>query len=335
MSSTANPTVSVALCTYDGENFLRTQLDSIAAQTHPPDEIVICDDRSDDSTTKIIESFVAESAIPIHWQINPTRLGVTKNFEKAISLATGDIIFLADQDDLWHPDKVSRILPHFSDMVKTKPGTIPRIAMVFSNGQVIDSNGSPLGYTLWDSMWFDSVEQQRRLRGDALPVLLRHAVAAGATLAFRSSYRPLLLPIPDLPHCHDIWITLLLACAAQIYPLNEALIDYRLHSSNEVGLKKHGLLSQIRMARWQLRFGAFQYAADLHQAAMDRLAEHDYLSEPTKWLLEDKIAHSQIRHAMPRSIFNRIPIILRELRNGRYAQYSYGYKSVLQDLFLR
>jgi glycosyltransferase involved in cell wall biosynthesis len=326
MTSTANPTVSVALCTYNGENFLRAQLDSIAAQTHPPDEIVICDDRSDDSTTKIIESFVAESATPIHWQINPTRLGVTKNFEKAIGLATGDVIFLADQDDLWHPNKISRILLHFSD---------PRIAHAFSNGQVVDRNSSPLGYALWDSMWFDAVEQQRVRNGDALPVLLRHAVAAGATLAFRASYRPLLLPIPDLQHCHDIWITLLLACAARIYPLNETLIDYRLHSNNEVGLKKHGLLSQIRMARWQLRFGAFQYAAELHQAAMDRLGEHDFLTEPAEWLLNDKIVHSQIRHAMPRSMFSRIPIILRELRNGRYARYSYGYKSVLQDLFLR
>jgi hypothetical protein len=145
----------------------------------------------------------------------------------------------------------------------------------------------------------------------------------------------LILPIPDLPHCHDIWIALLLACAARIYPLDENLIDYRLHGANEVGLKKHGLMSQIRMARWQLRFGAFQYAADLHQAAMDRLRKHGLLSPDIEVKLKEKIEHSRVRHEMSKHFLARLPIIFREMPTGRYQKYSYGYKSILQDLFLR
>lgn len=324
MTSFAKPKISVALCTYNGEKFLRAQLDSIAAQAHLPDEIIICDDRSEDATLRIIEEFANGSAISVKHQINPERLGVTQNFAKAIGLTSGDIIFLSDQDDIWHAEKIARMLPYFS-----------RAALVFSNGRVIDDNLRSLGYTLWESMWFNQSEQETMRAGQPLPVLLRHAVAAGATLAFKSAYRDLILPIPDLPHCHDIWTTLLLACADKIYPLGEKLIDYRLHTTNQVGLKKHGLLSQIRMARWQLRFGAFQYAADLHRAALTRLQQHNMLSERDKRLLTAKIQHSEIRHAMPRNLSGRLGPVWREFRNHHYAQYSYGFKSVLQDLFLR
>ncbi|HEY1686690.1 MAG TPA: glycosyltransferase family 2 protein [Tepidisphaeraceae bacterium] len=316
--------ISVACCTFNGERYVRQQLESIVGQTRRPDEIVICDDGSQDATGKFIEEFAQTSLVPVRRQINPSRLGVTKNFEKAISLATGEIIFLSDQDDIWHAEKLAQMLK-----------SLREAAMVFSNGQVVNEDHQPAGYTLWDSMWFDRTEQERMRSGDALPILLRHAVAAGATMAFSAAFRSLILPIPDLPHCHDIWIALLLACAAQIYPLDENLIDYRLHGANEVGLKKHGLMSQIRMARWQLRFGAFQYAADLHQAAMDRLREHGLLSSDIEILLKEKIEHSRVRHEMPSSFLARLPIIFREMPTGRYQKYSYGYKSVLQDLFLR
>lgn len=323
----ANPlSVSVALCTCNGEKFVRAQLDSIVKQTRPPAEIIVCDDRSEDSTVQIIKDFAASSPVPVRWEINPVRLGVTRNFEKTIGLTSGEIIFLADQDDFWHPEKIERTVNCFSN---------PAVSMVFSNGRVVADDLSSLGYTLWDSVWFDAGEQRRVMYGDALPVLLRHAIAAGATLAFRGSYKAMILPIPNLPHCHDIWITLLLACAGNIYPLNENLIDYRLHASNQVGLKKHGLISQLRMAKWQLRFGAFQYAVDLHQAAIDRLKKYSLLKPEARKLLNEKIEHSRIRHEMPGNWFARLPIVWRETRGRKYALYSYGYKSVLQDLFLR
>jgi hypothetical protein len=174
--------------------------------------------------------------------------------------------------------------------------------------------------------------------GDAPPVLLRHAIAAGSTLAFRADYVPMILPIPDLPHCHDIWITLLIACVAKIYPLNENLVRHRLHSANTVGMQNHNLLSQIKMARWQASSGAFKYAADLHEAALNRLrqfAEADANFVRKSALLSEKIRHSHLRHNMPKSWLHRLGPIAGELRVGNYGKYSYGYKSVLQDLFLR
>lgn len=325
--------ISVACCTYNGRQYIRQQLDSIIHQSAPVQEIIICDDQSTDGTDQTVTEIAAGSPIPIHLHQNPTRLGVTKNFEQAISLTTGDIIFLSDQDDVWKSEKVEQCILSFSD---------PAVGMVFSNGQVVREDLSPAGYSLWDSVWFDAAEQLRMRTGEQLPVLLRHAVAAGATLAFRAAFCPLILPIPDLPHCHDIWISLLLACVSRIYPLNENLIDYRLHANNEVGLRRHGLISQLRMARWQLRFGAFQYAADLHREARNRLENHasnlnmQILNpQAVRKLLNEKINHSIMRQNLPPIGPSRFKAILRELKAGGYARYSYGYKSVLQDLFLR
>ena len=325
-----NPdSLSVALCTFNGEKFLRAQLDSIASQSRAVQEIVITDDQSTDATPEIVRQFAAESAIPVHFHVNPSRLGVTKNFEKAVSLCQGQIIFLCDQDDLWRNDKVARLADCFAD---------PAVGLALSNAQVVNEDLSLAGYNLWQSVWFDAAEQQSVQCGDALPVLLRHAVAAGSTLAFRAVHRSLVLPIPDFPHSHDIWITLLIAAVARICPLDENLIRYRLHASNTVGLKNHNLISQISMARKQISIGAFQYAADLHQAALDRLCQSN-LQNPqldrTKSLIAEKISHSRRRHDMPKHRFHRLPVIAQELRAGNYHKYSYGYKSVLQDLFLR
>lgn len=292
-------------------------------------EIVICDDCSTDTTGRIVRDFAAASSIPVRFEINPTRLGVTRNFAKAISLCTGQIIFLCDQDDIWRQDKVASLAACFTE---------PAIGLAFSNAEMVREDLSSAGYNLWQSIWFVAAEQQRVRSGDALPVLLRHSIAAGSTLAFRASHLPLILPIPDLPHCHDIWITLLIACVAGICPLDKSLVRHRLHGANTVGMQNHNFLSQIRMARRQISSGAFQFAADLHQAALDRLrqlAAGEAGFDRKSALLAEKISHSRIRQNMPGSWLRRLRPIARELRAGNYRKYSYGYKSVLQDLFLR
>ena len=320
--------VSVAMCTYDGARFVAEQLRSIAGQTRPVDEVVVCDDGSADGTVEAVDRVATEVGLPVRLVRNRCRLGVTKNFEQAIGLCTGDVVLLCDQDDVWHREKVAVLTDRLA----------AGAALAFSNADVVDAGLTPVGYRLWDSVWFGADEQDRVRRGEAVPVLLRHAVAAGSTLAFRAEYRPLVLPIPDLPHSHDIWVTLLLACIGRIEPVDRDLIRYRLHSSNTVGLKRHGLLGQVRMARHQVRSNAFAFLADLSAAAHDRLT-----ADPRRWpvsagvleLLRAKVDHSRCRQDMPRPWLRRLGVVGREVRRGNYLKYSYGYKSVLQDLFLR
>jgi glycosyltransferase involved in cell wall biosynthesis len=324
----ATLTASVALCTCNGGRFLARQLQSIAGQSRPVDEIIICDDCSEDTTPEIVLAFAAEAQCPVKWFRNPVRLGVTKNFEKAVSQCAGDCIFLCDQDDVWMSDKVATLVGALENS---------SVAMVFSNARVVDENLSPPGYRLWDSIWFDSGEQRRMKSGQALPVLLRHAIAAGSTLAFRADYLPVILPIPDFPHSHDIWITLLLSCVAGIEPIDRDLIQYRLHDANQVGMRRYGLREQIAMARKQINTGAFDSLANLHRAARERLASQQFfpVAPDALKLLDEKVRHSEIRHAMPARWISRLGPIAAELRRANYRKYSYGWKSVLQDLFLR
>ena len=113
--------LSVALCTYNGEKYIKEQLESILNQTVAIDEIIICDDRSNDKTTAIIEQFQAEYPDKISLHKNHANLGSTKNFEKSISICTGDYIFLSDQDDIWKANKVEKIIQYFLLNHQLKP----------------------------------------------------------------------------------------------------------------------------------------------------------------------------------------------------------------------
>lgn len=98
-------TVSIVMATYNGSQYLRPQIESILAQTYPLHEIIIQDDHSTDKTADIVRQYSAVHP-NIHLWVNPTRLGYKENFRTATLRATGDLIALADQDDIWYPDKI-------------------------------------------------------------------------------------------------------------------------------------------------------------------------------------------------------------------------------------
>ena len=121
--------ISVCLATYNGEKYIKEQLDSILPQLSANDEIIISDDNSTDDTINIIRS-LNDERIKIY--VNKTK-GIVKNFENALNNASGDIIFLSDQDDVWKNDKVKKILSAFS--------SDNSLTLVFSNAEIIDENG--------------------------------------------------------------------------------------------------------------------------------------------------------------------------------------------------
>ena len=105
--------ISIVMTVYNGEKYLKEQIDSFLNQTLLPDEIIICDDCSSDKTIKIIKKYEKNSLVKIKFFKNKYNLGFTKNFEKAISKSTGDIIFLSDQDDVWYKNKVETVIKKF------------------------------------------------------------------------------------------------------------------------------------------------------------------------------------------------------------------------------
>ncbi len=95
------------MATYQGERFLRPQLESLAAQTRRPDSLIISDDGSTDATLAVAEAFAASAPFPVTIRRNAARLGYAGNFIAAVRRAEGGLVFLADQDDVWHPDKLA------------------------------------------------------------------------------------------------------------------------------------------------------------------------------------------------------------------------------------
>ncbi len=320
----SDPQFSVALCTYNGARFLSEQLESIAAQTMLPHELVICDDRSSDNTVDIIREFAAGAPFPVSLSVNDSRLGSTKNFEKAISRCQFEVIALCDQDDVWHPQKLSRMADVFH--------RDQYIGAVFSDAELIDENSQRLGNTLWSSNLFNMREQKKFASGDGLEVLLKHTLVTGATLAFRSGFRSLVLPIPS-EQIHDLWITMLIASVQHLAPLRHALIRYRQHEGQQIGPGK-------KLTFWQkvpTRVGPDYYLSEAERLGeiCERLHDRRALFPPhpnALHLIRQKIKHRKARAEFPSSKVLRLPTVIREAATLRYWRYSNGVGSVAKDL---
>ena len=315
------------MATYDGAAWLEEQLASIAAQSRPPDELIVVDDASSDDTVERIEAFAAGARFPVTLERNAENLGSTPTFERALTLCTGGIVFFADQDDVWHPEKIDTL----AEALETNAG----VGAVFSNGRVVDAALQPLGHSLWEALWFDAREQTLVRKGRAAEVFARHVVAAGTTLAFRSEHRELVLPFPALRDCHDSWVAFLLAAVSQVRIVDRELIDYRVHGGNQFGIHAPSLSEQLELARRQIDVGAFRYGVDFFGAARERLRERGHRSPEVEGIIDAKVEHCRRREAMTTGFAKRLPLVLEEWLSGRYRRFSYGWKSAAQDLLLR
>src|SRR5260221_2239662 len=126
---------SVSMCTFNGGQFLNEQLQSIATQDRLPDELIVCDDRSTDRTVAIVEDFAVSASFPVRVLVNETRLGTSKNFERAIRLAEREIIALADQDDVSDRRKLGLLESMFSRR--------PSLGLVFTDAELVDEALNP------------------------------------------------------------------------------------------------------------------------------------------------------------------------------------------------
>jgi glycosyltransferase involved in cell wall biosynthesis len=315
------------MCTFNGQRFLGEQLESIAAQTRPPDELVVCDDASSDGSEQIIRDFARRVTFPVRTALNKRSLGSTKNFEKAISLCTGELVVLADQDDIWYPHKLTRIEGKFRRS--------PDALAVFSDADLIDEHSTPLGMRLWDSVDFNRREQRAFNRGRALDVLVKHPVVTGAAMAFRMDLVPLMTPIAQ-GYVHDHWISLLLAARGEIRPIAEPLMQYRRHSAQQLGpgpLDFRTRLAQSVLVGADSYHNQMKLWDELHRALSDRrknLPNADYAMN----LINGKIAHLRHRMRLPPTRIARIPSILWQGISGNYWRYAMGWKSIAKDLMV-
>lgn len=211
------PGVSVCMATFNGAKNIREQLESILVQLSEGDEIVISDDGSTDGTLDLINSF-CEPRIKL--LINDVRLGPARNFERAMQHASGSVIYLSDQDDVWRKDKievVNRVFHKTSALV------------VVSDARIIDGTGMVTSESFFE--W----------RGSG-PGFLKNFLKngfLGCCMAFRAQAKSFILPFPHHINMHDEWIGLTCSLVGKVDFINEPLIDYRRHEANVTNMS-HG-----------------------------------------------------------------------------------------------
>ena len=325
---------SVAMCTYNGTRFVAEQLASIAAQTRLPDELVVCDDRSTDATIECIREFARTAPFPVRVFENEKNIGSTKNFERAVELCEGDFIAVADQDDVWLPEKLQRL-----EEVLANEST----GLVFTDGDVVDESLQPLGQRVWQTIRFGEEEQRLFREGHAFAVLLDHNVVTGAAMALKAEFKKLILPFPNdlthdgIPVLHDWWTALLIAAVGEVSFVPESLFKYRQHSSQQMGvIREHDEHAPASFRAAVRRRNTF--SAELHyvRAILERLAAVEGLRVRANVLpdLEARLTHLETRAAMPERRSRRIAPVLRELLARRYHLYSNGLASAAKDFWL-
>lgn len=210
-----NNCVSVAMATFNGEQYVREQTESILNQTHTNLQIIICDDGSTDSTPRILETY-AKKDPRVHVFFNDTNLGLVKNFEKALSLCTGEYIALADQDDVWENNKIASLLAN-----------IKASLLIHSDATLIDGHGIIINnsYTRYS---------KKNLEKNIYSYFIENNVT-GCTALISQKLLTYALPFPNNILVHDWWLALCAYKHGTITYLDQPLIRYRQHESNQIG----------------------------------------------------------------------------------------------------
>ena len=219
--------ISVALCTYNGQSFIEEQINSILNQTLKVDEIIVCDDGSSDKTIKILNQYSKDNPQIFKIYQNEQNLRSVKNFEKAIQLCTGDIIFLSDQDDIWVKEKVADYIDYFNSN--------PKIEVLASNGYCVNENGDVIDkYALWDVPEF---LKEKNVDVDYFKLITHiENIATGASMALRREIFSEVLPFPIIKNFHhDEWIAIIAAQKNTFELLNNKYFYYRIHNYQQVG----------------------------------------------------------------------------------------------------
>jgi glycosyltransferase involved in cell wall biosynthesis len=231
------PLVSIAMTTYNGEKYLSQQIESILNQSFNDFELIICDDNSNDKTLTIIEDFQKKYTF-IKLYKNKKRLGVVKNFEQAIKLAKCKYIALADQDDIWHNQKLEKLLNAASSYEKKTP------LMVHSDLTMVDSSLNELHKSFFR---FRGINLKNKKE---LNKIISHNGVMGCTILFNQALKEKMLPFPKDLDVHDYWIALVNEVFGTRLTIYDTLVKYRIHNTNTSNnqqkiLKKRNFLSSI------------------------------------------------------------------------------------------
>ncbi|MCF0056994.1 glycosyltransferase family 2 protein [Dyadobacter sp. CY356] len=210
-----SPLISIALCTYNGEEFIKEQMDSLLCQSYANLEIIVVDDCSTDNTVSVLNQFVVNNT-KIKLYRNDRNLGYNKNFEKAIKLCNGAFIAMCDQDDIWDTDKI-----------KIQFEAIGDSELIYHDSEFIDSLGNPIHFKMSDKFNF--------YKGNSpLPFLYMNCVS-GHSVLIKKSLLDSGFPFPEGFH-YDQWLAFMAAYKGKIDFVDKCLVQYRQHDRNSTDI---------------------------------------------------------------------------------------------------
>ncbi len=330
MRSPINPRVSIAMATYNGGRYLEAQLRSFLHQTILPNELIISDDCSTDNTLEIVQRFAKTAPFQVKILVNDQNLGYVVNFSKALEYCSGDLVFLSDQDDVWHDNKIERIIRIFE--------SAPNTVLLIHDLDICNEDLTTRGETKIEFLADDwDIE--------------RHYVT-GMASAIRQRFLKLCLPVPVCRQVtHDLWLS---DCARLIEGkkiTRDVLAKYRRHNQSVTGLLSkfpkplkndhllHRLKStfsnirqrpsvQVKARSPQLNWliatrdalvdGKFTAASTIDKTIREHLSELDFNNKRVALFNYNR--------------FKRVPHVLKLYFSGGY-HFSNGFKSAIRDLF--
>jgi glycosyltransferase involved in cell wall biosynthesis len=259
-------TISVVLATFNGERFLEEQLNSIAQQTRPPQELIVSDDGSTDNSIEIVKRFSRTAPFPVIVRHNTQRLGYRANFLAAVQNAKSDLIAFSDQDDYWLPEKLAHSAREMLD---------ERVMLTCHNALLVDENRTPL-YPLYQTHW-KSVDARTLREPWKIPLgfsqLFRRRLVKYSkywTASF-DHYEP------DKRMAHDQWFYFLATTLGRVNYLPDTLVQHRLHGANLYGHRRPERVGPVdRLGQvlipWPDRFSDFAAAAANRAEIICRIA---------------------------------------------------------------
>ena len=306
--------ISIAMATYNGEKYLREQLNSILAQTITDWELVVCDDCSKDPTVEILKSY-QEQDDRIKIFVNEKNLGFKKNFEKAIGLYSGDYIALADQDDIWHENHLEVLQELIGDASLSCGNT----RLMTADSIVTEKNLSDVEKLL--CLPSDTHKLMYR-------ILLKSNPFQGASMLIKKQFLSKILPIPEGVLYHDAWIAACACFEKGIAYTFEPITDYRQHENN-VTVAARRLDSKKKSFIHKCKQG-FKVLFSKKILYTDRFFYLEALSERYRDTNEDLC---KIRDAYKNRHTNKLKVILFLWKNWFYISTTKSYKGFFSFVF--
>lgn len=269
--------VSIVMATYNGEMYLRQQLDSILEQTYQHFELIVVDDASTDETLSILNEYSISDG-RIHIFPAEKNLGIVKNFERGLILARGEYIALSDQDDVFRPDKISLMVNALE--------AHPKRDLVISDLSLIDADGNQIALSMW------RYAKLKPKQGKPFHRLLYGNFATGCAMMFRRRLLEHAIPFPADCLVHDWWLAVVASSSrgGGLCLINEPLTAYRQHRSNVIGAKATDNINKIIAARIKVPsrgISVFENRMNLYKKLhLDRLA--GYL-QSTVWSAKERM----------------------------------------------